>query len=118
MSDGAPLDVEYLRPGPDWRFFGFDRAKGILEWARPVDGVVEIMTQHIYTGALLDQNREEEAASNGVAYGNGRVVARVPENLAYKLGLMDAVRNKDKQFIAKILNDIDYRGFRTFRGRV
>ena len=118
MSD-APADVDYLRPGPDWRFFGFDRVKGILEWAKAdEDGRVHVCTQHLYTGKLLDENKEAEIASNGQSFGNGKIVARVPEHLAYKLGLMDAVKNKDKRFIAKILNDSDYRGFRTFRGQV
>lgn len=111
--------MEEHRPGPGFRFFGYDKVKQILEWARTDDdGNVVICTQHLVTGDLLDLNRSAENDSAGKRFGDGKVVARIPEHILYSSGLAEAVREHDKRFISRFLNDPDNKHFRTFRGRV
>jgi hypothetical protein len=67
--------------------------------------------------ALLDWNRAEYNASNGKQFGDGKVVARIPENLFYDK-LVEPMRQRDRRWLKKFLNDADNRAFRTFRGDV
>lgn len=118
MDQWAPWMAEH-RPSTDWQFFGWDDLKLILQWARTTaDDKLEILTQQFGTDALLDHNRELESASNGRAFGDGQIVARIPETIFHSSGLARAVREKDRRFIGRFLNDADNSRFRTFRGNV
>ena len=111
--------MEEHRPGRDFHFYGYDKVKSILQWARPDDdGNLVVCTQHLVTGQLLDANRAAESESNGRAFGDGKVIARVPESVAYESGLMQAVREHDTGFFRRFMNDPDHKHFRTFRGKV
>lgn len=118
-KEGYAPWMEEHRPGSDFRFFGYDPVKQILEWARPDEnGNVVVCTQHLVTGDLLDLNRKAEAESAGQRFGDGKIVASVPEHIFYNSGLAQAVREKDKAWVSRFLNDPDHAAFRTFRGRV
>ena len=111
--------MEQHRPGADFHFLGYDNVKSILQWGRPDEnGNLVVCTQHLVTGDLMDANRKAEADSNGVRFGDGKVVARIPEHILYASGLAQAVRERDKRWISRFLNNSDNSGFRTFRGRV
>lgn len=66
---------------------------------------------------LLDLNKQEMSASNGMRFGDGQVVARVPENLFYSV-LAEPMKQRDRKYIKRFLNDIDNSAFRTFKGTV
>lgn len=68
--------------------------------------------------AILEANAEAEKLTHGVRFGDYNRVARVPLTFMEKSGLGDAVDARDKRYISKVLNDSDYRGFRTSRGSV
>ncbi len=68
--------------------------------------------------AIVAQNREAEKATHGVRFGDYNRVASVPLTFLEKTGLGDAVDQGDRRFMSKLLNDSDYSGFRTSRGRV
>jgi hypothetical protein len=68
--------------------------------------------------AILAANAEAEKATHGQRFGDYNRVASVPLTFLEKTGLGDAVDANDKRFISKILNDADYSGFRTSRGKV
>lgn len=67
--------------------------------------------------ALIDWNREEYNASEGLRFGDGQVVARIPENLYYDK-LLEPSRQRDRKWLKRFLNDADNRAFRTFKGEV
>ena len=50
--------------------------------------------------------------------GDYQLIARVPDILNQKLGVSKAIEQRDRKGLAKILNDIDYRKFRTHKARV
>lgn len=67
--------------------------------------------------AILDANAEAEKSSYG-RFGDYQRVASVPLTFFEKAGLGDAVDAGDRRYLSKILNDADYRRFRTSRGSV
>jgi hypothetical protein len=68
--------------------------------------------------AIIAANAEAEKATHGQPFGDYNRVASVPLTFLEKTGLGDAVDANDKRFISKVLNDPDYSGFRTSRGKV
>ena len=67
---------------------------------------------------IIEENREAEKLTHGVRFGDYNRVASVPLTFMEKSGLGDAIDGHDKRGISKILNDSDYSGFRTSRGKV
>lgn len=66
---------------------------------------------------LLDANREDFNASEGLRFGDGRVMARLPLNVFYDK-LAEPMKQRDRKYLSKFLNDADNRAFRTFKGNV
>lgn len=67
---------------------------------------------------IVARNREAEKASHGRRFGDYNMVASVPLTFLEKTGLGEAIDQRDRRFVSKVLNDADYSGFRTSRGRV
>lgn len=67
---------------------------------------------------ILDANVEHEADSTGKRFSDWTRVASVPLNLAHENGFMQAVEQKDDNWLSRFLNNSDNRKFRTFRGNV
>jgi len=67
---------------------------------------------------VLEANAEAEKATQGVRFGEWNRVASVPTNILEKTQLDTAIQMGDNRYVSKILNDSDYAGFRTSRGRV
>ena len=67
---------------------------------------------------LLEDNVRLYNDSEGQRMGEWCRVARVPDIIAEKIGYAEAMRQNDRKFVGKILNDPDYRKFRTHKGRI
>lgn len=68
--------------------------------------------------ALIEANAEAEKATMGQRFGDWNRTASVPLTFLERTGLDQAIDARDQRYISKILNDSDYSGFRTSRGRV
>ncbi len=104
-------------PGGDWRLWSHDPETGVTRWYLDMGDRFVIRTD-TPVDAILAANAEDMAASQGKRFGDGQVVARIPMTVYRKLGLMEAAANGDRKFAAKVLNDADYKRFRTFSGRI
>jgi hypothetical protein len=105
-----------LVPLPDFGMSAHDLPDGaILKWD-PVTGIrvrkvnvdensYMLVTEQHYTKALLDANAEDRANSFNTGWGDGRIVGRIPLNILTdeNIGLMDAIKNYDDNFISKFL---------------
>lgn len=67
---------------------------------------------------LVDANAEAEKLTHGVRFGDWNRVASVPLNILEKTQLDTAIQMGDDKYVSKLLNDSDYSGFRTSRGKV
>lgn len=56
--------------------------------------------------------------SAGRKMGEWELVARVPNTLIDGLGISQAIQQKDRKFLGKVLNDSDNRKFRTHKARI
>jgi len=68
--------------------------------------------------ALLKQNAEEYANSNGKRFGDVAKVASLPPNLLFSDGWRQAYMEGDEKWINRKLNDPDYQRLRTFHGKL
>lgn len=66
---------------------------------------------------LIADNAMEFNASAEKRWGDGKVVARIPLNLFFDK-LAEPMKQRDKKYISRFLNDGDNRVFRTFKGTV
>lgn len=76
-------------------------------------------TVQLDTQPLFDLNHEDEVESNGKRFGDGQVVARLPEHLLYAPELKEIGRAFDEgdlKYARKVLNDPDFKRLRSFRG--
>lgn len=71
---------------------------------------------------ILDENAEFYNNANGQRWGDGRRVASVPLGLRFGenelRGLGEAQNAGDEKYVRKVLNDPDFRKFRTFPGKL
>lgn len=66
---------------------------------------------------LIEANKAEFNESAGKRFGDGKVVARIPLNLFFDK-LAEPMKQRDKHYISRFLNDGDNAVFRTFKGNV
>lgn len=67
---------------------------------------------------IIAANMEAEKLTHGQRFGEWNRAASVPLTFLEKTGLGDAIDAGDKRYVSKVLNDSDYLGFRTSRGKV
>lgn len=67
---------------------------------------------------ILEANKMYADMTAGRRFGDYNRIASVPLTFLEKTGLDQAIDAGDRQYISKVLNDSDYSGFRTSRGRV
>jgi hypothetical protein len=79
------------------------------------DGLLACKTEYVID-ELLAANAEARAESK-TAWGDGKIVASIPMNILMR-DLLPAIKNGDDKHLAKFLNDIDNRAFRTREGRL
>lgn len=92
---------------PDFRRYELDMGDHVIR-----------RTEHKHTEQLLDANSRMLNDSINQRWGDGKVVGSIPLNLFYSSGLQEALRQRDKKFVARFLNDSDNSRFRTFGGTV
>lgn len=66
---------------------------------------------------LLADNRAKFNDSLGKRFGDGKVVARLPLNLFFDK-LAEPMKQRDRKFIRRFLNDGDNAAYRTFKGNI
>ena len=100
-----------------WRLLDFDPVTRIAQWFWYDEDKDQFTIRTVQeVEDILAENRQLEAESNGVRFGDGKKIASIP--LCELDRIMPAVVNKDEDYIKKFLNDPDNRKFRTFRGKV
>lgn len=67
---------------------------------------------------IIEMNKVAADISSGTRFGDYNRVASVPLTFLEKTGLGEAVDAGDRRYMSKVLNNSDYAGFRTSRGRV
>lgn len=109
------------RPG-DWQVMSSEPDFGTYTLYLDVgDGHAVTCKVQLDTEPLFDQNHADEAASQGQRFGDGKVVARIPLHLMYGSELKEvgkAMDVGDQRYVAKVLNDPDFKKLRSFRGRI
>jgi hypothetical protein len=76
------------------------------------------------TTVCHQQDVEQVFESNKLLYNESgkmadwQLVARVPNMLIDGLGISEAIQQKDRKFLGKVLNDSDNRKYRTHKARI
>lgn len=68
--------------------------------------------------SIIEANKIATDISSGMRFGDYNRIASVPLTFLEKTGLGDAIDAGDRRYLSKVLNDGDYAGFRTSRGKV
>lgn len=100
-----------------WKLFDHDPVTGRCVWVTYQDDKT-IYRVDMPLDKIFAANNEAAQETNGRRFGDWNRIASVPSHLAYQNGLDDAIEQHDDKFVAKFMNDIDNRKFRTSRGRV
>lgn len=66
---------------------------------------------------ILEANQRSYNESAGKRWGDGQIVASIPENIYWEK-FAPAKKAGDDQYIKRLLNDSDLRKLRTFEGKV
>lgn len=103
-----------------WSLFSEDEMTGRKVWMSLDEGPPgkTLWRVEMPVEGLVDANAEAEKATHGVRFGDWNRVASVPLNILEKTQLDTAIQMGDDKYVSKVLNDSDYRGFRTSRGQV
>lgn len=98
-----------------WFLMDQDEATGQSQWALYDDqqGTLKIITLQD-TAKLIARNRAIQAEKQNERWGDGQIMASVPEHIWDAL-FLDAERAGDMEWIAKKLADPDFADLRTFR---
>jgi hypothetical protein len=119
MSYGVVDEGYEMRPGGGVRWREFNPATGVRTTYTLSDGVLIRDTEYVNTELMLENNRDEALShSPGSRWGDGKIYARVPMNIASTGYLGDASKAGDRKAMAKWFNDSDNAKFRTFEGRI
>jgi hypothetical protein len=103
----------------DWRLVDYDPFTDISEWyLYNDDNTITLRKVQHNVDKLLSHNAEQFNSQLGDRWGDGKVVAKIPQNVFEDLGLDDAFANKDQAYISKVLNDSDNARLRTFKGNI
>ena len=105
----------------DWLLIGSEPDFGTYTMCMDIGDALVIHKVQLDTEPLFDMNAADEKASHGQRFGDGKVVARIPDHLLYspELGhIGQAIQEGDRRHVSRILNDPDYRKLRSFRGRI
>jgi hypothetical protein len=92
----------------DGEVISFDPNTGIrVTKYRIDDKSYALKTEYLYGKKLLDVNAEDRADAAGTRWGDGRIIGRIPINILQdeQIGLMDAIRQYDGDYLTKFLND-------------
>lgn len=111
------------KPG-NWRVFSMQPDTGTYTLFTNIDGDPDRWLGYrvqLNSEPLFDMNNEDEIASQGKRFGDGQIVARIPMHLIYSNETKEigkAFDQEDRAYARKVLNDGDFRKFRSFRGKL
>ncbi len=106
-------------PGLHWVLFDDDPELGRKVWIGHDDkGNPRAAHVEQNIDAIVEQNTRIRNDRGNDRFGEWNHAAAVPLTLMEKTGLGDAIAGGDRKFMSKILNDSDYSGLRTSRGKV
>ena len=119
MSHGIIDEGYEMMPGGGVRWKEFNPFSGVrTTYTLSGDKLIRD-TEYVNTELMLENNLDQARShSSGARWGDGKVYARVPMNIAYSGYLGDASKAGDKKAMAKWFNDSDNSKFRTFEGNV
>lgn len=120
-DDRAALIAEMADKPGDWRVFSANPQTGVYSLMADIGEAFVQYKVQLNTQPIFDMNREDENDSTGKRFGDGKVVARIPDHLLWSNeagNLGRAFAEDDKKHVRKILNDSDFAKFRSFRGRL
>lgn len=81
------------------------------------DGRIVRKTENLIDEELLEQNKAMMNENQNKRWGDGQIVASIPLNVFYaQLG--QSVKEGDRKYLKKWLNDSDNRMYRTFPGQI
>lgn len=100
-----------------WRLISDNPELGVRHYELEMDNMTVIRTEHYAIPAFMEANKALYDASDGQRWGEGKVAARIPLSVLYG-ELAEPMREGDKDYIKKFLNDFDNRGYRTFKGQL
>jgi hypothetical protein len=83
-------------------------------WMHETEEGVIYCTQKL-VDPIIEANKERFNESNGKRWGDGQLVADIPENIYFDK-LLPAKLQGDDAYIKRFLNDKDNEAFRTFKG--
>jgi hypothetical protein len=67
---------------------------------------------------VFESNARLYSESEGRKMGEWELMARIPNTLIDGLGISEAIEQKDRKFLGKVLNDTDNRKYRTHKARI
>lgn len=105
-----------IRDG-DYTLVDYDYASGRSVWSL-FDGEKTVYRIDYPVAQTLEQNAIARSSTPSGWKGDWHRVASIPLNMVHDSGLSEAISGKDDKFVSKLLNDSDYRGFRTKEGVV
>lgn len=106
-------------PGLHWVLFEDDKEMGRRVYIGYDDkGVPRGAHEEQDIDHILAANALAKNATDGRKFGEWNRAASVPLTFMQKTGLGDAINGQDRRYMSKILNNSDYSGFRTSRGKV
>ena len=107
--------------GDGFTLLKFDPATQVSVWVKHEADGRTIIRHDQPLGDIFSANHEANVATQGQKFGDWVRVASVPTHLTHGDalgGLGQAVRERDRKHIARVLNDSDNLKLRTSRGRV
>jgi hypothetical protein len=111
------------KPG-DWRVFEAHPDTGVYSLMSPIDGDPDRWLGYkiqLDVEPLFDLNQADFNDSQDRRFPDEVLVARVPDHLLYSNeagNIGQAIAEDDWKHVKKILNDSDFRSFRSFRGNL
>lgn len=99
----------------DWKIFSRDPDGTVTYFLD--NGDSWILRTETPIDDLIEDNRQNLNDSAGSRWGDGKVVARVPMNMFFDK-LAEPIKQRDRKFIKRFLNDGDNAALRTFKGNV
>lgn len=98
----------------DWVLWSFDPFAGVERWYNPKEDLFKTISQ---TDAIVRENKQMQDITAGKRWGGGQSVASIPLDVYYT-ELDAAVKQDDKKFLSRWLNNSEHRAFRQKEGSV
>jgi hypothetical protein len=117
-----PMLLQHMMDKPgDWKLFSSYPAAATYTFHADVGEAIIQYKVQLDTSPVFDANAEDLNGSTGKRFGDGQIVARIPDHLLYSPELKNigqAANEGDWKHVNRVLNDGDFSKLRTFRGKL